>query len=224
MRETPRSPWPRRFPFGRRNDRTVTWLGAAVMVLKLSQLRNFKAVVEAGAVRQAAKILNLPQSSITKSIQQLEDELGVVLLERGAKGVAATEAGKAVIARIKSIESELRHARNDVEAIQGAGVGEIRVSASPSVATGLLPSAVIAFQRKHPRVSLRILEGVYPDMLPAIRIGDLDLAVCLVPEKPRDDTLRFVTLVRDRLVPAVRRDHPLLKRRKLKLAELTDQP
>lgn len=194
------------------------------MVLKLSQLRNFKAVVEAGAVRQAAKILNLSQSSITKSIQQLEDELGVVLLERGAKGVAATEAGKAVIARIKSIESELRHARNDVEAIQGAGVGEIRVSASPSVATGLLPSAVIAFQRKHPRVSLRILEGVYPDMLPAIRIGDLDLAVCLVPEKPRDDTLRFVTLVRDRLVPAVRRDHPLLKRRKLKLAELTDQP
>ena len=194
------------------------------MVLKLSQLRNFKAVVEAGAVRQAAKTLNLSQSSITKSIQQLEDELGVSLLDRGAKGVAPTEAGKALIGRIASIESELRHARNDVEAIQGAGVGDIRVSVSPSVATGLLPSAVIAFQRKHPRVSLRILEGVYPDMLPALRTGDLDLAVCLVPEMPRDDKLRFVTLVRDRLVPAVRRDHPLLKRRKLKLAELAGEP
>ena len=192
------------------------------MAMKLSQLRNFTAVVEAGAVRQAAKTLNLSQSSVTKSIQQLEEDLGVELLHRGAHGVAATEAGKALVARIKTIESELRHARNDVETIQGAGIGEIRVSASPSVATGLLPRAVITFQRTHPRVSFRILEGVYPDMLPAIRTGDLDLAICLVPGKPRDDSLSYISLVKDRLVPAVRADHPVLKRRTIKLADLTD--
>lgn len=190
--------------------------------MKLSQLRNFTAVVEAGAVRQAAKILNLSQSSVTKSIQQLEDDLGVDLLHRGANGVAATEAGKALFARIKTIESELRHARNDVETIQGAGVGEIRVSASPTVATGLLPRAVVAFQRTHPRVSFQILEGVYPDMLPAIRTGDLDLAICLVPGRPRDDSLNFVSLVKDRLVPAVRVNHPVLSRRKLQLADLSN--
>jgi len=188
--------------------------------MKLSQLRNFTAVVEAGAVRQAAKVLNLSQSSVTKSIQQLEDDLGVELLHRGAHGVAATAAGKALFARIKTIEAELRHARNDVETIQGAGVGEIRVSASPSVATGLLPRAVIAFQRTHPRVSFHILEGVYPDMLPAIRTGDLDLAICLVPGKPRDDTLSFISLVKDRLVPAVRSNHPLIGKRNLRLADL----
>jgi len=188
--------------------------------MKLSQLHNFTAVVEAGAVRQAAKTLNLSQSSVTKSIQQLEADLGVELLHRGAHGVAATEAGKALFARIKTVEAELRHARNDVEAIQGAGLGEIRVSASPSVATGLLPRAVIAFQRKHPRVSFHILEGVYPDMLPAIRTGDLDLAICLVPGRPRDESLSFISLVRDRLVPAVRADHPMLGRRKLRLEDL----
>ena len=188
--------------------------------MKLSQLRNFTAVVEAGAVRQAAKVLNLSQSSVTKSIQQLEDDLGVELLHRGAHGVAATAAGKALFARIKTIEAELRHARNDVETIQGAGVGEIRVSASPSVATGLLPRAVIAFQRTHPRVSFHILEGVYPDMLPAIRTGDLDLAICLIPGKPRDDSLSFISLVKDRLVPAVRSDHPLIGKRNLRLADL----
>ena len=190
------------------------------MAMKLSQLRNFTAVVEAGAVRQAAKNLNLSQSSVTKSIQQLEDDLGVELLHRGAHGVAATEAGKALFARIKTVEAELRHARNDVETIQGAGVGEIRVSASPSVATGLLPRSVIAFQRTHPRVTFHILEGVYPDMLPAIRTGDLDLAICLVPGRPRDDSLSFISLVKDRLVPAVRADHPVLGRRKLRLADL----
>src|SRR3970040_288991 len=98
------------------------------MALKLSQLRNFTAVVEAGSVRQAAKNLNLSQSSVTKSIQQLEDDLHVELLHRGAHGVAATEAGKALIARIKTVEAELRHARNDIETIQGAAVGRWRRS------------------------------------------------------------------------------------------------
>jgi DNA-binding transcriptional LysR family regulator len=192
------------------------------MPMKLSQLRNFAAVVDAGAVRQAAKNLNLSQSSVTKSIQQLENDLGVELLHRSAHGVAPTEAGKALLARAKTIEAELRHARNDVEAIQGAGVGEIRVSASPTVAMGLLPRAIIAFQRTHPRVSFDILEGVYPDILPAVRTGDLDLAICLVPDRPRDETLNFISLVKDRLVPAVRADHPLIGRRKLRLADLIE--
>jgi LysR family transcriptional regulator of abg operon len=190
--------------------------------MKLNQLRNFAAVVDAGAVRQAARTLNLSQSSVTKSIQQLEDDLGVELLHRGAHGVAPTEAGKALLERAKVIEAELRHARNDVEAIQGANVGEIRVSASPTVAMGLLPRAVIAFQRKHPRVSFQLLEGVYPDILPAVRTGDLDLAICLVPNRPRDETLSFISLIKDRLVPAVRADHPLLGRRKLRLEDLVD--
>jgi len=190
--------------------------------MKLSQLRNFAAVVEAGAVRQAAKALHLSQSSVTKSIQQLEGELGVALLFRRAHGVSPTEAGKALLARAKSIEAELRQARNDVEAVRGASVGEIRVSASPTVAMGLLPRAVVAFRRQRPRVSFHIREGVYPDILPAVRTGDLDFAICLVPDRPHDETLNFVSLVKDRLVPAVRGDHPLIGARRLQLADLVE--
>jgi len=190
--------------------------------MKFSQLRNFAAVVEAGTVRQAARNLNLSQSSITKSIQQLEGELGAKILLRSVHGVTPTAAGEALLTRAKIIEAELRHARNDVETVQGAHVGEIRVSASPTVAMGLLPRAVVAFQRARPRVSFRIWEGVYPDMLPSIRTGDLDFAICLVPARPRDETLSFVSLVKDRLVPAVRADHPLVGTRKLRLADLLD--
>lgn len=190
--------------------------------MKFSQLRNFAAVVEAGTVRQAARNLNLSQSSITKSIQQLEGELGTEILHRSVHGVTPTAAGNALLARAKAIEAELRHARNDVETVRGAHVGEIRVSASPTVAMGLLPRAVVAFQRTRPRVTFRIWEGVYPDILPAIRTGDLDFAICLVPDRPRDETLNFVSLVKDRLVPAVRADHPLIGARKLQLADLLD--
>ncbi|MGA2893690.1 MAG: LysR family transcriptional regulator [Xanthobacteraceae bacterium] len=190
--------------------------------MKLSQLRNFIAVVEAGAFRQAAKNLNLSQSSVSKSIQQLEDELGAEMLQRSALGVTPTAPGKALLNRAKLIEAELRHARNDVQTIQGAQVGEIRVSASPTVAMGLLPHAVVAFQRTRPRVSFRISEDVYPDILPAIRTGDLDFAICLVPTRPRDDALSYISLVEDHLVPAVRVDHPLISARNLQLADLLD--
>jgi len=190
--------------------------------MKLSQLRNLLAVAEAGTVRQASKNLYRSQSSVTKSIQQLEESLGVELLHRASRGVTPTAAGKALIARAKVIEAELRAARNDIETVQGAGSGEIRVSASPTVAMALLPRAILGFRRTRPNVSFQIQEGVYPDVLPEVRMGEIDFAICLVPEQPRDEDLDFELLLKDRLTPAVRSTHPLTKKGKLTLAELLD--
>lgn len=190
--------------------------------MKFIQLRNFIAVIEAGTFRQAAKNLHLSQSSISKSLQQLEDEIGAEILHRGARGVVLTEAGEALLARAKIIEAELRHARNDVQMIQGAQIGEIRVSVSPTVAVGLLPRAIIEFQKAHPRVSFLISEAVYPDVLPTIRTGEIDIAICLVPAMPRDETLSFAKLVKDRLVPVVRANHPIVSARRVTLEDLLD--
>jgi LysR family transcriptional regulator of abg operon len=106
--------------------------------------------------------------------------------------------------------------------IQGAQVGEIRVSVSPTVAVGLLPRAIIEFQKAHPRVSFLVSEAVYPDILPAIRAGEIDIAICLVPARPRDETLNFVNLVKDRLVPVVRANHPIVNASKVTLEDLLD--
>lgn len=190
--------------------------------MKFIQLRNFIAVIEAGTFRQAAKNLHLSQSSISKSLQQLEDEIGAEILHRGARGVVPTAAGQALLTRAKLIEAELRHARNDVQMIQGAQVGEIRVCVSPTVAVGLLPRAIIEFQKSHSRVSFLVSEAVYPDILPAIRTGEIDIAICLVPARPRDETLNFVNLVKDRLVPVVRANHPIVSASKVTLEDLLD--
>lgn len=188
--------------------------------MKLTQLRNLVAVAEAGTIRGAAKNLYLSQSSVTKSLHELEAYLGVELLHRTAHGVSPTAAGAALIARAKVVEAELRQARNDIETVRGAGTGEIRVSASPTVAMALLPRAVLAFKRTRPRVTFRIQEGVYPDVLPAVRMGELDFAICLVPEQPRDEELHFELLLRDYLTPAVRVGHPLAGRGRLTMEEL----
>jgi LysR family transcriptional regulator of abg operon len=187
--------------------------------MKLIQLRHLTAVVEAGSVRRAAKALFLSQSSVTKSIHQLEESLGVKLLHRHAHGVSPTAAGRALIARAKTIETELRHARNDIDTIQGAKGGEIRLGVSPAVATSLLPQVILNFKRTRPKVRFHIEEGVYPDVLAAVRTGELDFVVCLLPEHPRDEELAHELLLRDRLTPAVRAKHPFARTRQ-KLADL----
>ncbi len=189
--------------------------------MKLIQLRHLTAVVEAGSVRRAAKVLFLSQSSVTKSIHQLEESLGVKLLHRHAHGVSPTAAGRALIARAKIIETELRAARNDIDTIQGAKGGEIRVGVSPAVAMSLLPQAILNFKRARPKVRFHIQEGVYPDVLAAVRSGELDFVVCLLPEQPRDEELAHELLLRDRLTPAVRTKHPYAGKRH-KLGDLLD--
>jgi DNA-binding transcriptional LysR family regulator len=189
--------------------------------MKLSQLRHLLAVAEAGTVRQASKNVHRSQSSVTKSIQSLEQELGVELLHRASHGVTPTAVGKALIARAKAIEAELRQARSEIETARGAGAGEIRLSASPTVAVGLLPKAIIGFKRTRPQVTFQIQEGSYPDVLPAVRTGELDFALCLVPGRPRDEELDFRILLRDQVTPAVRVGHPLASRGRLTAADLT---
>lgn len=190
--------------------------------MKISQLRNLVAVIEAGSIRQASRNLNVSQSAVTKSIKQLEDHLGVELLHRASHGVSGTLVGDALVVRAKVIESELRQMRNDIDVLQGSKKGEIRVSASPTVTFGLLPRAIIEFKRTRPKVTFQIEEGFYPEILPAIRTGDIDFAICLVPERPKEKELNFELLVRDRLIPAVRSNHPLKQRSNLLLSDLID--
>ncbi|CAA7624984.1 LysR family transcriptional regulator [Magnetospirillum sp. SS-4] len=190
--------------------------------MKLSQFRCFLAVAEAGSVRQAARNLNLSQSSVTKSVQQLEESLQAELFLRGSHGLSPTAIGKMLISRVKSIEGELRQIRNDVETIHGGSSGEIRVSASPTVSVGILPRAVASFRKTRPNVGFHIEEGVYPDVLPAVRMGELDFAVALVPEMPTDEELQCELLLQDYLTPAVRVDHPMTCKGKLVLSDLLD--
>lgn len=191
--------------------------------MKLDQLRNLVAVDKAGSVRQASRDLNLSQPAITKSIKLLEAELGCDLLYRKSHGVVATASGTALIERAKTIEAELRSARNEIDNIESITTGDIRVSASPTVAINLMPRAILNLKTARPKVTIHIEEGVYPHVLSALRAGDIDLAVCLMPEQPIADDLEIEVLLEDALTPAVRVDHPLTQRRDLRLHDLIDE-
>jgi DNA-binding transcriptional LysR family regulator len=190
--------------------------------MKLSQLRYLTAVASAGSLRQAGRDLNVSQSALTKSIRLLEEELGVTLLTRESHGVSPTTSGAALIRRAKFIETELQSARSELQAIEDARMGGIRISASPSVAIDLLPRAILELKRELPRINIHIEEGTYPDVLSRLRNGDVDMAVCLVPERIDDEDLSLDILMRDVVVPAVRDQHPLTRANKLTLRDLQD--
>ena len=190
--------------------------------MKLEQLRNLVAVGRAGSVRQASRDLNLSQPAITKSIKLLEAELGCTLLHRRSHGVTPTASGQALIRRALSVEAELRQARGEIDDIEGVRSGDIQVSASPTVAVNLLPRAILNLKAARPQVTVHVEEGVYPHVLPGVRSGELDVAVCLMPEDLDDDDLVAEVLVKDFLTPAVRADHPLTRQRNLDLGDLLD--
>ena len=191
--------------------------------MKLDQLRNLVAVGRAGSVRQAARDLNLSQPAVTKSIKLLEAELGCELLHRLSHSVIPTQSGEALIRRAQLIEAELDNAINEIENIEGVTTGEISVSASPTVAIDLMPRAILNLKASRPKVSVHIEELVYPHVIPAVRSGEVDVAVCLMPEIPAIGDLEINVLVEDVLTPAVRADHPLIKEPELRLEDLLSE-
>jgi len=191
--------------------------------MKLTQLRNLKAVAEAGSVRQASRDLNLSQSAITKSVQMLEAELGTKLLHRASHGVSTTAPGEALVARAGIIETELKNARNDIARIEGAITGDVRICVSPTTAINMVPKAIINMKRRRPDVNVQIEENVYPDNLAPLRRGEVDVAVCMLPEKFRDDDLVSEVLIQDEVTPAVTVDHPLSQKRDLAFEDLVTE-
>lgn len=83
--------------------------------MKLSHLWNVLAVAELGSLRAAGRKMGVAQPAITRSIRELEHDLGATLFERHAKGVRLTEIGRAFIARAEAVQSELRRARDEIE-------------------------------------------------------------------------------------------------------------
>lgn len=142
--------------------------------MKLNSLRDFMAVAERGSLRAAARQLDVTQPAITRSIQELEKELGVVLLERRAKGVSLTRMGEVFLRRTRAVHSELERARNEIDQLRGEMNGRISVCLSGVAHMAMLPSAMAAFRQRYPHVQLNIIDGLLPSVEAELKDGIVD--------------------------------------------------
>ncbi len=145
--------------------------------MKTNTLRDFLAVAERGSLRAAARHLNVSQPSMTRSIHELEKELGVVLFERRAQGVALTPLGEVFLRRAKAVRSEFRRARDELDQLRGKAHGHIRMCLSSAAHMALLPNALGPFRQRFPDVTLEIIDAVLPRVDKELKDGTIDLYI-----------------------------------------------
>ncbi len=184
--------------------------------MRLNQIRDFISVIEAGSIRAAARRLGVSQPAMTKSIRKLEDELHVQLVQRTTRGVAATRAGKAYLARARVIQAEARKAEEELAQIAGGPVGSMAFGVPSPTVILVLPEALEQFRRQHPVAPVRVIEGQPHALLPLVRDETLDFCVGAKLQEALDAGVRFRPLLRTRLVVACRPGHPLRGARSLR--------
>jgi len=145
--------------------------------MRLTQIRDFLAVVDAGSLRAAARDLGVTQPALTKSVRQLEQELGATLVTRSVRGAIPTDAGRAFLARARAVSADLRRAREEIAQLGGAREGALAIGAAPGPALDLLPTVLPRLRRQWREATIRIVDVAPPEVLPALRQGAIDLAL-----------------------------------------------
>lgn len=183
--------------------------------MKLHHLRDLLAVAEQGSLRAAARELGIAQPAVTRSIQELERELGVPLFERHARGVVPTAMGQAFIRRARSVRSELARARDEIEQLRGMIHGSVRVALSMVPHMALLPYALRPFMLRYPEVHLDIIDAVFTTVAAEMIEGTIDCYIGPPPEQLPDGLLVEKLFDNTRVILG-RKGHPLGHARSLR--------
>lgn len=188
--------------------------------MKLHHLRDFIAIANANSVRGAARALGLAQPALTRSLRELEKEVGASLVERHARGVVLTAAGSAFLARATAAVEELRRGKEEISQLGRDYRGSVTVGLSSAAFLALVPEAYAAFRRAMPLIHLHLIEGLFPALEPQLRDGRLDFFVGPRPEGALPEHYRLDLLFRNERVVVCRAGHPRRNVRSLKA--LTD--
>ncbi|MEP7069747.1 MAG: LysR substrate-binding domain-containing protein [Usitatibacter sp.] len=188
--------------------------------MKLNHLRDVLAVAERGSLRAAARHLGVAQPALTRSIQELERELGIPLFERQPTGVTVTPMGQLFVRRANAVRVELQRAREEIDQVRGGTNGRLSVCLSTVPHIALMPYALPAFRARYPYVHLDLAEGLFPMIETSLRSGIIDVYIGPPPAGPPSPDLLVQVLFANTRVILGRKGHPLANARSLR--ELID--
>ena len=166
--------------------------------LKLSQLRALVAIADTGSFSEAALRIDLSQSAVSHAIATLEDELGIVLLNRGRQGAILTPTGQRITEDARQVLQALDNICHKAEMAKGLEGGEVRIAAFRSVATHVLPDVIRQFRQKYPKISISIDEKFhYQQVEEDLRQGKADVGFTYLPTQADFESWE---LMRDRYI------------------------
>jgi DNA-binding transcriptional LysR family regulator len=194
-------------------------------MLDVRRMRVLREVAVQGSFSAAAEVLAYTQSAVSQQIAALEREAGTTLVERNARGVRLTDAGRVLVDHADVILARLSDAEAELEAIAGLRGGRLRLAAFPSAGASLMPEAIAVFRERHPAVELTLEPAEPGPGLAKLRSGSVDIALDITVSfrPPPDDGIDRIHLLDDPMYVALPQHHPLARKRGLKLEELADE-
>jgi LysR family transcriptional regulator, nitrogen assimilation regulatory protein len=154
--------------------------------LNLRQLRYFVKVVEMGNMTRASEQLFVAQPALGMQIRQLEEDLGVALLERHSRGVSPTRAGVLLDERARAILALVESTRGEVSACDREQSENVRLGLTPALMLVIGPQLAVTARDRLPKVFLSLAEDMSHRLMDALTRGELDLALAYdVPDQPQ---------------------------------------
>ncbi|MGW1028775.1 LysR family transcriptional regulator [Streptomyces sp. NPDC002577] len=176
--------------------------------MQFQQLQYFVAVAETRHFTRAAELVHVAQPSLSQQIRALERELGADLFLRARGNIALTDAGEALLPLARRILADADTARQEVQELAQLRRGRLRLGATPSLCTGLLPEVLRRYHERYPGIQLMIEESGSHDLVRELARGALDLALVVLPLPTPSPALTTVEVLREDLVVVSSPDAP----------------
>jgi molybdate transport repressor ModE-like protein len=182
-------------------------------------------VARHGSLTAAARALTYTPSAVSQQISKLETEAGQSVLERNARGITLTDAGRALVRHAERIDRQLRAARAELDDIAGLRAGTLRIGSFPTAGSSLLPLVVTRFTTRHPGVQLDVRSALRAGLIDMLHSRAVELALLWDYEWDRvaEDELTITHLLDDPTALLVAADHPLASRTSVAFDEVAHE-
>jgi len=192
------------------------------MKIDILGVQAFVAVADQGGFQKAADTLHLTQTAVTQRLRNLEDFLGVTLMERTTRSVALTRIGRDFLPQARRLLAELSTALTEIRETGRAARGDVSIACVPTVGVQYLPSILQEYAVRYPENRIKVLDHASSGVAEAVLRREAEFGINIAgPHQPELDS---VPLLEDEFVLICREDHALARKRRVAWRQLAPHP
>lgn len=190
--------------------------------MDIKRLRYFITIVQEGNISAAAKKLHISQPPLSNQLKLLEEELGVKLLERGARNITLTEAGKVLYKRAKNIIEIMEATEREIEDLENGLQGNFSLGTVSSSGAVLLSNRMTKFHKKFPKVKFKVHEGNTYELLDLLNQGIIEVAIVRTPFNM--EKFNGIFLEKEPMIAVMKKESRFNNKSSIKLKDLEKSP
>jgi DNA-binding transcriptional LysR family regulator len=193
--------------------------------LKLRQLEILLAVADTGSMAKAATRLAISQPAVSRAVADMEHTLGVSLLDRSPQGIEPTQYGQALLTRGAAVFNELLQGLQDIEFLANHQAGDLRIGSTAALAEGIVLAVLNRLSRRYPRVVFHVAtDNAASTLYDQLRERSIELGFVRMSGLVHEDDIDAEMLFEEPLVVVAGAENPWVRRRKIELSELVNEP